>query len=120
MKLIKTDEFIRMKNPTPGQAYRPLILTSDDKARDLGGQFCLNEPGSQTTFHCHKNNETIRIVLSGEGTHVTLTDAGQEIETPMRAGDVLYIPAGEKHRLVNKDSKFLEFFTNPPVVSYRE
>ena len=38
----------------------------------------------------------------------------------LKAGDVLFIPANEKHRLINKDALFLEFFTNPPVVSYRE
>ena len=49
-----------------------------------------------------------------------MTDAGEIIETPLKAGDVLFIPANEKHRLINKDALFLEFFTNPPVVSYRE
>jgi quercetin dioxygenase-like cupin family protein len=120
MKLMNMAEFLKIKNPSPGNAYRPQILTAADKATGMGGQFCLNEPGSQTTFHVHKNNETIRIMLSGECTHVTMTDAGEIIETPLKAGDVLFIPANEKHRLINKDALFLEFFTNPPVVSYRE
>jgi oxalate decarboxylase/phosphoglucose isomerase-like protein (cupin superfamily) len=120
MKLFKAEQYVNMKNPVPGKAYRPQILTAADNARDMGGQFCLNEPGSETTFHVHKNNETVRIIMSGECTHVTLTDDGDIVETPMKAGDVLFIPANEKHRLVNKDARFLEFFTNPPVVSYRD
>ena len=29
MKLFRTEEYIRLKNPTPGQAYRPEILTAE-------------------------------------------------------------------------------------------
>ena len=117
MKLIKTEEFLKIENPTPGDAYRPLILTGEDNAKEMAGRFCLNEPGAETQFHWH-DNETIRVVISGEGTHITLTDAGQEVETPIKAGDLLYIPAGEKHRLVNRHVRFFEFFTNPPMTRY--
>ena len=117
MKLLKAEEFLNMKNPTPGVAYRPLVLTAEDNAKGLAGRFCLNEPGSETQFHWH-DNEVIRIVISGEGTHVTLTEAGEEVETTIKAGDMLFIPAGEKHRLVNKHVRFFEFFTHPPMTRH--
>ncbi len=37
---------------------------------------------------------------------------------PIKAGDVLFIPAGEKHQTINrsgKDFRYLEFFTCPPL-----
>ena len=41
---------------------------------------------------------------------------GQEM--PITAGDVMLIPAGEKHQTINcsdQEARYLEFFTCPPV-----
>ena len=35
MKIFNIEEFVKMKNPTPGQAYRPSIVTSEDNAKIL-------------------------------------------------------------------------------------
>ena len=77
----------------------------------------MNEPGSETRFHYHKNNEVVRVVISGEATHITVTPTGEKKENIIKAGDVLYIPAGEVHRLINKDVRFLEFLTHPPIIT---
>jgi quercetin dioxygenase-like cupin family protein len=69
--------------------------------------------GSQVPYHYHKNRESIIIVISGEAIEVV---EGKEI--PIKAGDVLFIPAGEKHSIINRsnqDFRYLEFFTCPPL-----
>ena len=115
MKLFKVEEFIEMENPTPGESYRPEILTNEHGAKDLGGMFGLLVPGSQVPYHYHKNRESIIIIISGEGIEII---EGREF--PIKTGDILHILAGEKHTTVNrsdKDLRYLEFFTCPPVTA---
>lgn len=115
MKIFKVEEYANMENPNPGKPYRPEILTDEHKARDLGGMFGLLIPGSQVPYHYHKNRESIIIVISGEATEIVEGE-----ETPIKTGDVIYIPAGEKHTTVNmsdKDFRYLEFFTCPPLTA---
>lgn len=113
MKVFKSEEYVKMANPTPGKPYRPEILTRDHQAKGLGGMFGLLVAGSQVPYHYHNNRESIIIVISGEATEVV---EGKEI--PIRAGDILFIPAGEKHSTINRsnqDFRYLEFFTCPPL-----
>ncbi len=113
MKVFKSKEYAKMENPTPGKAYRPEILTASHGAKNLGGMFGLLVPGTQVPYHYHKNRESIIIAISGEATEVI---DGKEF--PFKAGDIAFIPAGEKHTTVNRsgqDFRYLEFFTCPPV-----
>jgi quercetin dioxygenase-like cupin family protein len=115
MKLFKTEDYLKEKNPHPDKPYRPEILTSEDKAKSLGGMFGLLVPGSQVPYHYHKNRESVIMVIKGKAVEVI---EGQEI--PIEAGDVLFIPAGEKHTTINRtgeDFRYLEFFTCPPVAA---
>ncbi|UCB50396.1 MAG: cupin domain-containing protein [Deltaproteobacteria bacterium] len=115
MKLFKTQDYINMENPNPGEPYRPVILTEEQNAKDLGGMFGLLVPGSQVPYHYHKKRESIIMIISGEGTEII---EGEEF--PIQAGDILHIPAGEKHTTVNrsdKDLRYLEFFTCPPITA---
>jgi uncharacterized cupin superfamily protein len=115
MKIYKTEEYTKMENPNPGAFYRAEILSSEHNAKDLGGIFGLLVPGSQPPYHYHKNRESIIMAISGEAIEII---EGKEF--PIKAGDVLYIPAGEKHTTVNrsaKDFRYLEFFTCPPVAA---
>ena len=113
MRLFRTDDYIHMPNPTPGAAYKPEISTAEQRAKNLGGIFGLVSPGTPGVYHFHRNRESIIIILSGEAVE---TVEGKEI--PVRAGDILFIPTGEKHALENRsarDLRYLEFFTHPPV-----
>jgi len=69
MKIFKTEEYVKMQNPTPGKAYRPEILTSE-LAKNLGGMFGLLVPGSQVPYHYHNNRESIIIAISGNAIEV--------------------------------------------------
>jgi quercetin dioxygenase-like cupin family protein len=113
MKVFKQEDYVNMENPTPGKPYRPEILTLDHGAKALGGMFGLLVPGSQVPYHYHKQRESIIIVMSGQATEII---EGEEF--PIKAGDVLHIPAGKKHTTVNRSSadfRYLEFYTNPPL-----
>ena len=110
MEIYRIDEFIRMENPKPGTIFRQEIL----EAENLGGLFGLLAPGSQAPYHFHNKRESIIIAISGEATEIV---EGKEI--PIKANDILYIPAGEKHGMINKtdkDFRFLEFFSHSPGV----
>ena len=113
MKRFKTEEYVRMENPTPGKAFRPEILTAEHGAKDLGGMFGLLPPGTQVPYHYHNKRESVITVISGEG--IEIMD-GEEI--PISAGDVFFIPVGVKHTTINNsenDLRYLEFYTQPPV-----
>jgi quercetin dioxygenase-like cupin family protein len=115
MKIFKSEEYRKIENPTPGETYRPEILSVEHQAKNLGGIFGLFPPGSQVPYHYHKNRECLILVISGEGIEMI---EGEEI--PIQAGDVLYIPAGEKHTTINRsnqDLRFFEFSTCPPLAA---
>ena len=109
MKVYKTKEFIKVKNPTPGERYRSEILSIEHGAHELAGIFVVLVPGDQIPYHYHKKRESLLIILDGEATEIV---EGEEFS--IKAGDVIYIPAGEKHMTVNKsqeDVRYLEFYT---------
>jgi len=115
MKLFKTEDYLKQRNPHPDKPYRLEILTVEDNAKSLGGMFGLLVPGSQVPYHFHRNRESVIMVISGNAIEVI---EGEEI--PIKTGDVLFIPAGEKHTTINRsdeDFRYLEFFTCPPVTA---
>lgn len=109
MEIFKIEEFIKVVNPNPGARYRQEILTNKQRAEDLRGVFMVLVPGGQVPYHFHNKRESIIIAISGEAIEIV---EGKEI--PIKANDILYIPAGEKHGVMNrtdKDFRYLEFFT---------
>ena len=109
MKVFRGDKFARMVNPTPGKTYKKDIL-KELGSRGLHGVFGLVVPHSQGgEYHHHELGEHIIVILSGEG--LEIVEGG---EVPVNAGDVLYIPAGEKHTIVNRSTtelRYLAFMT---------
>ncbi len=114
MELFRFEEFIKAENPTPGTRYVREILTDKQKAGKLGGIFAVLVPGGRVPYHFHNERESIIIAISGEATEII---EGEEIT--IKADEVVYIPAGEKHGTINKtdrDFRYLEFFTCSPGV----
>lgn len=113
MKLFTLEHFRQIENPDPRVPYRPEIPMHEYNARALGAMFGLLGPGMQVPYHYHRRRESILIVISGEAIEIVEGE-----ETPITAGDILFIPAGEKHTVINRSSRefrFLEFFTCPPL-----
>ena len=114
MEIFRIEKFQKVENPNPGTRYRQEILTSKHKAENLSGVFLVLVPGGQVPYHFHNRRESIIIAISGEATE---TIEGKEI--PIKANDILFIPAGEKHGMANKTDKefrYIEFFTGKPGV----
>ena len=113
MKIFRIEEYNKKKNPIPGEKFRSETLAEEDKAKDLGGIFVILVPGSGPPYHYHEKRESVIVAISGEATEIL---EGKEM--PIKAGDVIYIPAGEKHTTVNRSGgefRYLEFFTCPPT-----
>jgi len=112
MKIFKSGEFASMKNPTPGSTYKEDLLKKLN-AQSLSGVFGLVAPGDKGgEYHVHEKGEHIIFIISGEGVELV---EGKEI--PVKAGDILYVPAGEKHTTVNNSKgelRYLGFFTCTP------
>jgi quercetin dioxygenase-like cupin family protein len=112
MKLLKTEEYIRKINPNPAESHRETLLTSADQANDLSGIFVIMGPGQSNPYHYHKKRESLIMAISGEAVEVY-----EGKESPLRAGDVLFIPPGKKHRTINRSNqefRYLEYYTCPP------
>ena len=113
MKIIKFEDLRTIENPSPGTTYRAEIELDGARFKNIGGMFGLLVPGSQVPYHYHKDRESILIPISGEAVEIV-----EGKETVVHPGDVLLIPAGEKHAIANRsneDFRFLEFFTCPPL-----
>ena len=113
--IFKSGDYAKFQIPTPGEPFRPEILTADQGAKHLGGMFGVLPAGTQVAYHYHVNRESIIVAISGEATEVI---EGKELA--FKTGDIYYIPPGKKHTTINRtnaDFRYLEFFTYPPMAS---
>jgi quercetin dioxygenase-like cupin family protein len=115
MKIFKSDDYVKLNNPTPGKIFRQEILGTDHHAVELGGIFGIIVAHSKGDYHFHNRRESLLLIISGEAAEYV-----EGKEHPIKTGDVIFIHPGEKHTIVNnsdKDLRFLEFFTHPPVAA---
>lgn len=86
-----------------------MLIGPDDGA----GTFHMRQfevaPGGHTPHHTHDYEHEI-LILGGQG--VAKSAAG---ERPFHAGDVIFVPAGEKHQFVNSGSDPLTFICLIPA-----
>jgi len=109
MKIYHPEELIQIENPTPGVRHRLKILTEEQNAKALAGHFSILFPGGNVPNHYHEKRESLIFLIAGELMEII---DGKEI--PLKAGDVIYIAAGEKHKMENRsdrDARYIEFFT---------
>lgn len=109
MKLFKTREYIQRKNPSATERLREDILTEADDARQLAGIFVILPPGGEVPYHFHEERESLILIISGQG-----IEKVENEDFAVTAGDVIYVPAREKHMLINNSSEdlhYLEYFT---------
>lgn len=96
MKLVKAWEDKGVEMPDPCRR-RVKILLAPDKGgvEELLLSSAVFPHGGRTDYHTHDRAETIYVV-SGEGVCI---HEGEE--TAIREDMVMYVPAGEKHQIVN-------------------
>lgn len=96
-------------------------LSAGTAAVKLGAGIDVMQPGYQgCPYHFHYAQEEMFIVLEGEG---TLRVAGEMV--PIRAGDVIHIPAGPEypHHILNTSDKPLKYLSistqeKPEIAEY--
>ena len=93
----------------PGVTMR-VVIGEDDGAPNFKMRVFELEPGSSTPFHTHNWEHEI-FILSGRG--VAVSEQG---ETPITSGNVVFIPANEKHCLTNKGNEVFRFICLIPIV----
>lgn len=89
-------------------------LARGTAARKLGASIDILAPGKRgCPYHLHHAQEELFIVIEGSG---TLRVAGEML--PLKAGDVVFIPAGPEypHQIINSSDAPLKFLS----VSTRE
>ena len=104
MKVFNSQEYAKKENPTPGKTYKTNLL-EELNAESLCGNFTIVIPGEKGgAYHYHEKREHIIFIIAGEGVEIV---EGQEF--PVKAGDVLFVPAKEKHTIANKSDKDLRY-----------
>ena len=65
------------------------------------------KPGKQTSGHRHAGQEEVYIFVSGKGNMII--DGDEYKEFPVTAGDVVLIPDGAFHKVINNSDERLYF-----------
>ena len=110
MELFKMDDYAKKVNPEPDKRLTLQLL--EKKAESMVGMCIVLPPGGQTPYHFHNKRESILIVISGKAKELV---EGKKI--PIEKGDILFIPAKEKHGVLNdsgKEFRFIEFQVGKP------
>ncbi|MBN1643387.1 MAG: cupin domain-containing protein [Dehalococcoidales bacterium] len=108
MKVKKYSD-VKPTQELPGVTKREVV-----NANDGAPNFCMRvfeiQPGSNTPSHSHNWEHEI-YVLSGKGVVVC-----PEGETPISKDSVVFIPANEHHRIINKGKTVLQFICLIPFI----
>ena len=103
------NQYAELELPKSEKRSRIEILTDDQKAKRLYGFFVSLAPNEGVPLHYHDRRESLIMVIKGDATEVV-----EGKEHPVKAGDILFVPAGEKHKMINKSRSqvsFIEFYT---------
>ena len=111
MKLIRVDQVAG--EPWADKIFTGPVTLQSIIGGDLSENFLMQQvnfsKGVRNKFHCH-STEQILIVTEGEG--IVATD---KEEITVKPGDVIFIPAGEKHwHGAAKDCTFSHIYVMPP------
>jgi mannose-6-phosphate isomerase-like protein (cupin superfamily) len=117
VKIITFDHYNAITNQNPATIYREDVVGSSEKAKILRSTFAIMPPHQKVPYHYHVNRETFILFISGTA---TVTIEGKE--HTIKANEMIYIPAGEKHGTANhtdSELRYLEFFTGVEGVDDR-
>ena len=110
MELFKIADYIKKVNPEPDKRLTLQLL--EKKAENLVGMCIILPPGGTTPYHFHNKRESVLIVISGKAHELV---EGKKIA--IEADDILFIPAKQKHGVLNdsgKEFRFIEFQVGKP------
>jgi len=106
MKIVKAWEEEGVEIPAPFQRRIKVIFAPDKEGvEELLFSHAILPPGGRTDYHTHDRPELIYVV-SGHGACV---HEGQE--TSIQEDVALWVPAGEKHQMINEGDAPLKLAT---------
>jgi mannose-6-phosphate isomerase-like protein (cupin superfamily) len=106
MKLAKAWEEEGVEIPSPFRRRIKVLFAPDKEGvAELTFSHALLPPGGRTDYHSHDRPELIYVVL-GEGLCV---HDGQQ--TPIKEDVVLWVPAGERHQIINTGYSLVKLAT---------
>ncbi len=114
MKLIEPQ-----KNPVVPTPDHTHVTSQEIAGQTVGAKSCdvklgVYAPGGESIFHDHPYSEHVFYLLKGQLTAID----GAKKEITVYKGQALYIPAGEKHMVVNRgkeDALYVAVTAPPPV-----
>ena len=122
-RLIRNFNDVPVKRELRDPLYdsRGARLANGTAAVKLGASIDIVAPGKRSCpYHCHHAQEEMFVIIEGQG---TLRVADEML--PLRAGDVIFIPAGPEypHQIINTSDAPLKYLSigtreQPEIVEY--
>ena len=91
--------------------HRRILIGDSDRAQNFIMRLFEVDNGTEVKCHIHPWEHEIFVL---EGIGAVMSSEGREIE--VSPGSVLYMPAGEKHAMINKGAIVLKFLCIIPKV----
>lgn len=106
MKLIRAKDEVGQTIPEPFKRHIKVLFAPDkNDVPELTFSFALIYPRSKTDYHEHDRPELIYVV-TGYGLSIC-----EDKETEVGPDTVMWIPAGEKHQMVNQSDETMKLAT---------
>ncbi|MGO8786047.1 MAG: cupin domain-containing protein [Terriglobia bacterium] len=106
MKLVKAWEEPGVQIPAPySRCIKVLFAPDKEEVAELTLSHVILPPNGRTDYHMHDRPELIYVTM-GEGLCV---NEGQE--TPIVPDVAMWVPAGEKHQIINTGASQLKIIT---------
>lgn len=89
-----------------------ILVDAQDGAENLSVGIGVYNKGQVSEFHTHEDSEEVMIYLKGQG----LMKMEDGAEVLLERGDITFVPADERHQLVNTgDGEFVFLFIYSPL-----
>ncbi len=112
MKLLHIEDLLKRSASKIDKIFTETVVDEKDKADKVRATVMIVPPKApRMKLHYHTHREGWILVLSGQGKEVV-----GEKEYPIKANDLLFIPAKERHRIENTGNdelKVLEMYSLP-------
>lgn len=106
--LFHEDELPKLVSTVPGRTRVFFVCKELAKVDDMLAGIMRYAKGASSPYHFHANCEHFYFIFEGAGT-VDTPEGSQEVGP----GDLIFIPAGDKHRLRTADGLFYFEFQAP-------
>jgi mannose-6-phosphate isomerase-like protein (cupin superfamily) len=109
--ILRNRRMVRAFVTKDGSEVYELLHPKNSRVRRLSIAEAVVKPGSATKEHFHRTSEEVYYILSGEGEMYI-----NEEKAYVQAGDVVLIPAGARHYVVNTGNEELVILcaSSPP------